>query len=167
MERISLLAEDTADIPVDMIEGVCERAARECKFFPTASELRERAASTFKEQPEGEREQNLRAKLHATNTRLMLQHSPQRWIAPNGNWQMVDVVSQYGALPKYRCNGAGGVEEAVFDHRDREWRWPDGERVRMASREVMDRPDTDRMNAYCAAHGIATRFNYDGTTYQA
>lgn len=29
------------------------------------------------------------------------------------------------------------------------------------------REETDKLNAYCAAHGIATRFNYDGTTYQA
>lgn len=166
MDRISLLAEDTADIPADMIEDVCDRAARECRFFPTASELRERAASTLKEQPESAREQNTRVMLHSINTKLMVEGSPYRWIAPNGNWQMVDVVSKYGALPKYRCNGAGGVEEAWFDRKTREWRWPDGETIHLPAKPI-SRDETDRLNAECARMGIKERFNYDGTTYQA
>lgn len=166
MDRISLLAEDTADIPADMIEDVCDRAARECKFFPTAAELRERAASTLREQPESAKEQNLRIKLHDINTKLMLENSPHRWIAPNGNWQLVEVASKYGALPKYRCNGSGGVEEAWFDHKAREWRWPDGEAIRIPV-EPISREETDRLNAECARMGVSTRFNYDGTTYQA
>ncbi|WP_381488531.1 hypothetical protein [Sphingosinicella xenopeptidilytica] len=29
------------------------------------------------------------------------------------------------------------------------------------------REETDRLNAFMAAQGLSTRFNYDGTTYQA
>lgn len=40
--RLELYAEGLADLPADILGGACARALRECRFFPSVSEIRER-----------------------------------------------------------------------------------------------------------------------------
>jgi len=42
--RLELYAEGLADMPADILGAACARALRECRFFPTVAELRERCA---------------------------------------------------------------------------------------------------------------------------
>lgn len=126
-DRIVALEEDTADLPADMIEELCAQAARECRFFPTAAEVRAFAKRSVTDKSDGDRERWTRQKLSEANLKLMREGRRVRWIAPNFNWQMV-AVGRLG--DKHRCDAQGGVESAYFDHRQSEWLWPDGSIVK-------------------------------------
>lgn len=43
--RLELYAEGLADIPADILGAACARALRECRFFPSVSEIRERCGA--------------------------------------------------------------------------------------------------------------------------
>jgi hypothetical protein len=42
--RLELYAEGLSDIPADVLGAACARALRECRFFPSVAEIRERCA---------------------------------------------------------------------------------------------------------------------------
>jgi len=42
--RLELYAEGLSDIPADALGAACARALRECRFFPSVAEIRERCA---------------------------------------------------------------------------------------------------------------------------
>jgi hypothetical protein len=60
--RLALYAQELRDLPPDILTAACSKAVRECKFFPSVSEIRERAGDFARRQWRASRLKHLIAK---------------------------------------------------------------------------------------------------------
>lgn len=56
-ERFQLNAADLDDVPLERLKSACQRARRECRFYPSVAEIRTLAGADAKSQNELEAEQ--------------------------------------------------------------------------------------------------------------
>lgn len=119
-DRLELLIEDCMDMDPRLLRAACQRAARECRFLPSAAELHgfaKDAASAPVDEDWGQQ------RARQFNLDNIAGGSPVRAVVREGNWELFRPGSPG---EKRRCDGQGGIVVPWYSKGKQAWIYPDG-----------------------------------------